>query len=47
MELRVKDWGTVCIASEGPSFVSSDHLNSVVMLRRLGMVGGGQRLVGT
>ena len=47
MELRVKKWRTVRIASERSSFVSSDHLNSVVMLPRLGMDGGEQIVVGT
>lgn len=47
MELRVKRWTMVRIAREGSSFVSSDHLSYVVMLRRLGMEGGGQILVGS
>ena len=36
----------VHIASEWSSFVSSDHLSSVVMLRRLGKQGGDQILRG-
>ena len=45
MELGVIEWRMVHIASEGPIFVSSDHLHSVMILRKLGREGGEQILV--
>ena len=47
MKLRIKRWRAVRIASEVSSFLWSDHLRSVVILRRRGKEGGELMFVGT
>lgn len=47
MKLRIKRWRVVRITSEVSSFLWSDHLRSVVMLRRRGKEGGELIFIGT